>query len=122
MSKESFTTGKLTFDGTQYGVISFSYSERHDEVEVTDTNTSGDGKEFVGGRSERTCTVQIVKDPTVADLAMNSEKSATLDYEGFTYAGTLILLEKTADANIDDKMVMTYTGRFNGTVTETVET
>lgn len=122
MGKEALTTGKFTFNSTSYDVTNFLYNETYGEIDVTDTGTTGDGKEYLGSRAERTFEVGIICDVTDADLTMNTEYTATIDFEGKTYAGTAILLSKAITASIDDAVRATYSGRFNGTVTITPET
>lgn len=120
MAKDTLTTGKLTFNAVEYAVTSFDYNEQYDEVDVTDTGTTGDGKEYLGGRAERTFTVVMWRDTGVAAPPRNSAQTMELDFEGLTYAGTGIILSMQVTASTDNAIQMTVTGRFNGTVTETV--
>lgn len=122
MAKDSLTTGKFTFNSTEYDVTNFSYNEDYDQIEVTDTGTTGDVKEYIGGRAEKSFELGLICDLTDADLTMNTEYAATIDFEGKTYAGNAILLTKAITATIDDAVKATYTGRFTGTVTITPDT
>jgi len=119
MAKEAFTTGKFTYSGTAYDVTSLNFSENYGEIDVTDTGTTGDGKEYLGGRAERTFTINVFMDTGAADIVMNTESDITIDFEGKTYEGSGSLLTMTADGSIDAAVAQTYTGRFNGEVTVT---
>ena len=122
MSKKVLTTGKFTFNSVAYGITRLRFGETYNEVDVTDTNTSGDGKEYLGGRAERPFEVDLWMDAGVADLTMNSSKTLEMNFEGKKYSGTAILLEKTSEASIDEGIKQSYRGRFSGTVTTTPET
>ena len=123
MAKKVLTTGKFTFDSVEYGVTALTMSKKSGDVDVTDTDTSGSEKEYLGGRQEKTFTVEMWKDVTEADPTLGgSGATGELDFEGFTYAGTMILTEIAQSATIDDAVKLTVNGRFSGTVTETVAT
>ena len=121
MSKKALTTGKFTFNAVEYGVVSLDFQESFGEIDVTDTATTGDGKEYLGGRVERSFTMEMWMDSQAADIAMNSAQTGELDFEGKTYAGTIVLLTRNSNGSIDSAIKQTYTGRFNGAVTVTPE-
>lgn len=122
MAKKVLQTGKFKFEGTEYPVTAFDFTEAYDEVDVTDTGTSGDGREFLGSRANRTFTVTMWMEAGDADLAMNVDQASTeIDFEGKVYAGTVRLLQKTNSASIDAGVQQTYNGRFQGAVTVTPE-
>jgi predicted secreted protein len=119
MAKAVLKTGKFTYDATPYGVTSMETSKVAGEIDLTDTATSGNEREYLGGRQERNVTVEMWKDVGDADPELGVANSAELDFEGFTYAGNIVLLEITQSAQIDNGVVLTVAGRFTGTVTET---
>ena len=119
MAKKSLATGKLTFNSVEYGVVSLDFNEAFGEIDVTDTSTTGDGKEYLGGRVDRTFSVELWMDVNAPDIAMNSPQAGELDFEGKTYAGTMIFLTRNSNGAIDAGIKQTYTGRFNGSVTTT---
>ena len=85
MAKQVFTTGKFTLSGTEYGVTALSMSNKSNDVDVTDTDTSGSDKEYLGGRVERTFTADMWKDVTQANPTLGGTgASGELDFEGFT--------------------------------------
>lgn len=114
------TESKFVFDGTDYFLTNMTYEEAYTEVDVTDTNTTGDGKEFLGGRAERTFTVDVIQDVTAADITANSKKVITCSFENKTYVGSGSILGKTVVGAIDDAVKNTYSGKFAGEVTITV--
>jgi predicted secreted protein len=119
MAKDTLSTGKFTFNSSPYDVTDFTYNEDYGQIDVTDTGTTGDGKEYLGGRKETTFEVGLICDLTDADLTMNTEYAAIIDFEGKTYSGNAVLLTKAITASIDDAVKAKYTGRFNGTVSIT---
>ena len=119
MAKKALATGKLTFNSVEYGVVSLDFNESFSEIDVTDTSTTGDGKEYLGSRAERTFSVELWMDVNSADIALNTPAAGELDFEGKTYAGTFIFLSRNSNGAIDAGIKQTYTGRFNGSVTTT---
>ncbi len=119
MSKAVLTTGDFTFNAVVYVVTDMSMDVSYSEVDVTDTGTTGDGKEYLGGRAERTFSIDLWLDKNAADPPMKTEYAATIDFEGKTYAGNAILLSKSVQGSIDNGIKLSLSGRFNGAVTET---
>ncbi len=119
MAKQALKTGLLTFNSQTYPVLSMDFNEAFNEIDVTDTGTTGDGKEYLGSRAERNFTVELWMQDNQADLALNSAQAGELDFEGKTYAGTMIFLTRNTNGAIDAGIKQTYTGRFNGAVTTT---
>lgn len=119
MAKEAFQTGSFTSGGVTYAVTTLNYSETYGEVDVTDTSTTSDGREYVGTRAERTFSIGLFMDTSEADVVMNTASAITIDFEGKTYVGSGSVLTKTVDASMDGAVAATYTGRFNGAVTVT---
>ena len=119
MAKEVLTTGEFTFNAVAYGVTSMEITKTADEVDTTDTQTSGNEREYLGGRQARNFTIEMWKDITAADPPLSTEYAGALDFEGFTYAGNMILLEIVTSAQIDNAVKLTVNGRTSGTITET---
>lgn len=118
MAKTAFKNSTFTFNSTEYYLTSMSDNESYGEIEVTDTGTTGNGKEFVAGRQQFDVTIEVIEDPTVADITLGTEASGEADWEGKTYTGDFIFLTRAKSGSIDDKIVNSYTGHFNGTVTK----
>ncbi len=121
MAKKVFKTGTFTYDAVVYGVTNMETSKTAGEVDVTDTQTVGNEREYLAGRQERTLSIEMWKDVTEVDPDLGVVLAAELDFEGFTYAGDVLLLEITMRAVIDDGVQLSASGRFSGTVVETPE-
>lgn len=121
MAKKVFKTGTFEYDSITYGVTNMEATKTAEEVDVTDTQTAGNEREYLAGRQERTLSIEMWKDVTLADPDLGDVEAAVLDFEGFTYAGDVLLLEITMRAVIDDGVQLTASGRFSGTVVETPE-
>ncbi len=121
MAKKVFKTGTFTYDSVVYGVTNMETAKTAGEVDVTDTQTAGNEREYLAGRQERTLSIEMWKDVTLVDPTLGSLLAGELDFEGFTYAGDIILLEITMRAVIDDGVQLAASGRFSGTVVETPE-
>ncbi len=119
MAKAVLITGKFTFNSVEYGVTSMEATKVAEEVDLTDTGTTGNEREYLGGRQERNITVEMWKDVGIADPPLGTLYAGELDFEGFTYAGNMVLLEVNQSAQIDNGVVLSVAGRFSGTVTET---
>ena len=121
MSKAIFSTTSSFFQqsSTKYYLTGLEFGENYDSIETTDTNTSGDGKEYLGGRAERTFKCDIIMDVSSSDCTMNSSLATTASFEGKTYTGLGTLLNKNVQGSIDDAVKVSYDGRFNGAVTVT---
>jgi len=122
MAKQVLTTGKFVYNSVTYGVTNLSLDKNLSEVDMTDTDTTGNEKEYLAGRQERPLTVEMWKDVNQADPPLGEVYAGSLDFEGFTYSGNIILLSIKNSAAIDDGVKMTVEGRFTGAVTETPAT
>ena len=118
MAKDVLTSSTFGWAGSSYGITAVDYNPAHNEIDTTDTSTSGDTKEYTGGRVERPFSVTIISDSANAMLTLNSEQTATLDFEGLSYTGLAKLLNGSITGSIDSRIEITYNGRFTGTVTE----
>ena len=121
MGKEVLTTGKFTY-GTvpvEYGVTALDMTKSVAEVDLTDTATTGNEKEYEVGRVEKTFTATMWKNVSIADPPVGESHPAILDFEGYTYSGTAWLTEVAPSASIDEGVALAVTGRFTGTVVET---
>ena len=120
MAKEVFgvATDVFDFDSTEYDVTGLSFDAEAAEVDSTDTGTAAGTTEALAGRVGSTFTVNLIKDTAASDIALASAQTAILNFGAKTYTGTAILFTKNTGAEIDGRVEQTYTGRFNGTVTE----
>lgn len=120
MAKAILKTGKLTYNSIQYGVTEMRVSKTTEDVDVTDTASSTNEKEFLSsGRFAREVTVTLWKNVNAANLVIGTAYTATLSFENFIYSGSLVWTSLEDVGTIDGAVQQTYTGRFTGTVSET---
>ena len=123
MGKAVLTVGQFSvFDGVNYhsyGVTAMDLTKSVAEVDLTDTFSPVDEKEYAVGREEHTGTVTIWKDVTQQDLLTGVEYTeGIMDFEGFIYHGTFYFTEQAPSASIDEGIAQSMTMRFDGTILE----
>jgi hypothetical protein len=112
------TTGSVfIFDGTSYYLTNMTLSETKNKINVTDTGTSGDGTEYVYGRTDRTFTVDIMKPSGSVDFTLGVPKSCIIKFEGHQYVGSASLDSKSIEGSIDNAVKVKYAGTFQGAIT-----
>ena len=118
-TKFIFNTTGSWFDvnTTKYFLTNMTFNEAFDKIEVTDTSTSGDGKEYITGRAERGFTVDLLMNASGSDITLNTEQPMTASFEGKRYFGLGSLYTKNVQGSIDDALKVSYEGAFNGAVT-----
>lgn len=119
MGKATFSTSGSYFKqgSNTFYLTGLEFGETYDSIETTDTNTSGDGKEYLGGRAERTFKADIIMDVSGSDLTMNSSLETSASFEGKVYCGMGTILTKTVQGSLGDAVKVSYDGRYNGAVT-----
>jgi len=128
MSKQILATGLFAYQidtnlYKAYGVTNLSLDKNLNEVDLTDTLTTGDEKEYQASRQEVPFTVEIWKQVDEADPPIGSIISdVRIDFEGYEYSGSAIFLSIKNSVAIDDGIKMTIEGRFTGGMTETQKT
>ena len=68
----STVSSYFKYAATTYYLTDLTFNENFDKIEVTDTATSGDGKEYKTGRAERSFTVDIMYDSSSVDIPLNT--------------------------------------------------
>ena len=118
-------TGKdmaFTFNGSSVPVTDIDFNLSYDELDGTDSDTTGDAKETEVSRAEReTAITGIVRD-TAADLLTTSpvKKAATLEFSTTTkVAGYIIPISKSIVDNVNDLVKIDYSFKWVGAPTET---
>lgn len=67
MGKTIGTTGIITFGGTDYGAIEITANFDVEQADVTDGQTSGDGREYLAGRVARELSCKLWVDDATAE-------------------------------------------------------
>ena len=127
MAKSNGQLATITWDSTEIGVTNFKWDESFNEIDVTDTKTTAGSSEYLGGKSSNGFSFDLFKDVTVADLPRNSQKALSVKVEDeagndTTYSGQGIILSKSGEIPVDGAVKVSYSGRFNGTITESQTT
>jgi len=120
MAKQVFgsATDIFSFDATEYEVTGVSFDQEAAEVNTTDTGTTAGTTEALAGRVSSKFTISLIQDTGDSDAALASSATAILNFGVKNYTGTAILYTKSTTGEVDGRIERTYTGRFNGTVTE----
>ena len=124
MSKAIFSTTGSYFkqSSTTYYLTGLEFGETYDQIETTDTSTTGDGKEYLGGRAERTFKADLIMEVASASLTLNSSLATTCSFEGRMYTGLATVLGQTVQGSLDDAVKVSYDGKWNGAVIVTPAT
>lgn len=112
----------LTFDGTTVPVTDIDFNLTYDELDTTDSETTGDAKETSVSRADRETTTTGIMRDTVADLLTTSpvKKAATLTFNSNTsVSGSLLPISKNIVDSVQDMAKIDYTFKWIGEPTET---
>lgn len=116
----SNSSSAFIFDGSTYYLTDLTFNQGSDKIDVTDTGTSGDGKEYIYGRKERTFNAQAWKDSATALPTLATSKACTLKFEGNMYVGSASLESVEVAGSIDNGVKLTVNGTFNGAVSSSL--
>ena len=113
------TNSWFKYGATTYYLTGLTFNESYDKIEATSTSTTGDGKEYITGRAERTFNADVLMNVSGSDMTLATEAAITCSFEGKVYTGSGSLYTKNVQASIDDLIKVSYEGSFNGAVTVT---
>lgn len=119
MAKRTFTSSKVKIGATSYNITNLKMDTKTAKVDVTDTGTLGDGKEYVFGRTDRTFQFDMWNNGAMIPVGA-APVAIELDFQGVTYSASGSLESCGHDAQIDGAIKSSYQGAFVGAVTETV--
>lgn len=124
--KTTFDDGTFTFDGNVLGIIDIEVGEEASEIDVSDTESPQGESEFLAGKTSRSISFTAFHKIGKNTLVTKSSKAFALeaeDEEGNTtnFAGNCILLTKNISGARDGAIQVAYSGRINGTMSETHE-
>lgn len=95
------------------GIFDPNMSELADEIDVTDSESSG-GKEYLTGFTGRTLTYSQWFDDTDTALITGDEKNFSWKIGSDTYSGSLIITGRELSATREDAHRWNYTARIDG--------
>ena len=106
------------------GVTSIKHNEAYGEFDSTDSDTTGDGTEWVTGRVKRTATVEMIMKDTVADYLTSNPVAQAVVFTlgaGLTLTGSAIFSKKSINSLAKGDMVkVTYDLLWVGAVASTL--
>jgi len=108
------------FNSVSYKVTDINFEETYDEIDQTDSGTTGDGTEFQAGFAERKTSLSLWVQDTVASIARGVQKAATLTFaSGITIAGNFRPESMKNEGEVKGSIKQTIDGTWQGSVTET---
>lgn len=113
----------ITLDSVEVPVTDIEYSSNYDELDGTDTSTTGDATETETNRADRESKITMIMRSESADLLTTSPGVKTIVItlaSGQTISGSGILTQKETDAQVKDYVKKTYTIKWRGKPTETL--
>lgn len=117
-------TGKdmaLSLNSVDIPVTDIEYNVKFDEIDVTDSSTTGDAKETEVTRADRETKVTCIVHDTVADILTSApaEQPAVLDFSATTnVSGKIIATSKNITNNTKEFSKVDYSFKWRGEPTE----
>jgi hypothetical protein len=113
------TTMQLTHNSIVYPLTDMSYSVSHDEIDVTDGATTGDGVEILPSFATRESSFDLWMKDTVAEPVTKTAYAATAQLiSGVTIAGSLRLESSKNQGSVKDAIKVSTNGTWQGAVTD----
>ena len=118
-------TGKtmsFTFDAVDVPLTAADISIKYDSLDVTDTDTTGDGSETIVSRADRESKITGIVRSEAADLLTTdpTPEAATLEFlTGHDAAGTIIPVGQEISDEVNGYAKVDYTFKWKGAPTET---
>ncbi len=108
------------FNSANYWVTDASYEVTFDEVDVTDSGTSGDGTEFEPGFAERKSKLDLWLQDDSSEIPLQTAQSATLTFAtGISVAGNFRPESMSIQGEVKGAQKYSIDGTWQGGVTET---
>lgn len=118
-------TGKtlaMTYDGAAFPVTDIDFNLKYDELDGTDSSSTGDSKETDVSRASRDTKITGIVRDTVADLLTTNpvKKAATLTFSPTTsVSGNILPISKNPTNKTTDLAKIDYSFKWIGVPTET---
>lgn len=111
---------QLTFNSVVYPCTSVSYDETYSEIDVTDSATTGNGKETVISRAKRSSKVSAWVGATADDMTLGTAQTATLLFAtGCSVTGSAVPMSKSIQGSVNEATKIDYSLNWNS-MTETL--
>lgn len=109
---------KLGAVPTEKAVMDVKMTQQADEIDVTDTMSAGDSKEYLTGLVNRSITFGAwFKDDDADPLEVGDTSAFELVIGGKKFSGNLVITAADVDAQLSDAVKYAYTARITGAVT-----
>ncbi len=100
------------------GIFDAKISQKSDDIEVTDSLSAGDSKEFMAGLIERTISFSMwFRDEETNRIEIGQTVPFEMTLTGKKYTGTAVITEEDLDATMKDAVKVSYNGRITGVLT-----
>ena len=109
---------KLGAVPTEKAVVDVKMTQQAGEIDVTDTMSAGDSKEYLSGLVDRSLTFGAwFKDDETDPLDVGDTSAFELIIGGKKYSGNLVITGADLDATMSDAVKYSYSARITGAVT-----
>ncbi len=123
MGKVIIDTDQVTIGSTAYDITNVKYGKKADKVDVTDTGSPADSKEYLPNpRADYSFSFDLFVDEAVALPAFNTPGTVTLNYGGFVITGTGVVDSEDLDGALGSSPTISCSGYFTAKPTETPKT
>ncbi|MBN8545775.1 MAG: hypothetical protein J0L60_06545 [Ignavibacteria bacterium] len=109
---------KLGAVPTEKGVVDVKLTQQAGEIDVTDTMSAGDSKEYLSGLVDRSLTFGAwFRDDDADPLDVGDTSAFELIIGAKKFSGNLVITQADLDASMADAVKYAYTARITGAVT-----
>lgn len=97
------------------GVYDAKISQKADEIDVTDSMSAGNSKEFIAGLVDRAVTFSMwFRDDENVRMTIDDIKAFEMIFGGKKFSGTLVITSDDIDSSKGDAVKVNYSARING--------
>lgn len=109
---------KLGAVPTEKAVTDVNMDQQADEIDVTDSMSAGDSKEYLSGLVNRSISFGAwFKDDDADPLDVGDTSAFELVLGAKKYSGNLVITQANVSAQMSDAVKYSYTARISGAVT-----
>lgn len=109
---------KLGAVPTEKAVTDVNMDQQADEIDVTDSMSAGDSKEYLSGLVNRSISFGAwFKDDDADPLDVGDTSAFELVLGAKKYSGNLVITKANVSAQMSDAVKYSYTARISGAVT-----
>jgi len=100
------------------GVYDAKLNQKADEIDVTDTLSAGNNKEFILGLVDRTITFSMwFRDDEINRLTIDDSMPFEMILMNKKFSGTLVINSDNIDTSLKDAVKVNYSARISGPLT-----